>query len=354
MADYLEGDLDLTQRALLDAHLDTCSACSREFAEMTATIGLLRALPSPEPPPFLVGRVMARVREGEGRSGLANRLRGWARALATPQVALPATALAVGLLMANGNVDLSGIGWHSEGQSARPETQRPMRLGTEAGSQRATEVASNPTMFGPTSVWTEGGTRVVQVPHRPPVGPPPVVAHAPHVSIALPSPVGFGQGLGAAPSSPRQLTRWSSRSVLSLGVDPSSSFYSMPVGTQAGSLSSLDSVMNRGSSFSTVSESAVERAVPRLDPRLESLLASPALFSTEFAGLPVGEQEVWLRELAEQAIELDLDEEVLRRLRSSADSRTLALATAFSAEMRRIGDPARTSARAQEGASRRP
>ncbi len=53
MADYLEGDLDLTKRALLDAHLDSCEPCSREFAEMRGTITLLRGLPDPEPPPFL-------------------------------------------------------------------------------------------------------------------------------------------------------------------------------------------------------------------------------------------------------------------------------------------------------------
>ena len=47
MADYLEGDLDLTKRALLDAHLDACDSCSREFAEMRGTIGLLRGLPDP-------------------------------------------------------------------------------------------------------------------------------------------------------------------------------------------------------------------------------------------------------------------------------------------------------------------
>ncbi len=51
MPDYLEGDLDLMQRALLDAHLDGCSDCSQDFAQMRGTIGLLRDLPDPEPPP---------------------------------------------------------------------------------------------------------------------------------------------------------------------------------------------------------------------------------------------------------------------------------------------------------------
>ena len=67
MADYLEGDLHLTKRALFDAHLAACDSCTREFDELRRTVALLRDLPMPEPPPFLAGKVMARIRQGEGR-----------------------------------------------------------------------------------------------------------------------------------------------------------------------------------------------------------------------------------------------------------------------------------------------
>ena len=37
MADYLEGDLSLSKRALFDAHLDACTECARELSEMRGT-----------------------------------------------------------------------------------------------------------------------------------------------------------------------------------------------------------------------------------------------------------------------------------------------------------------------------
>ena len=113
MPDYLEGDLGLSQRALLDAHLDACESCSHEFGEMSSTIALLRGLPDPDPPPFLVETVMRRIREGEANSGFGDRLREWIAMLARPQLALPATALAAGLLLATGIFDtalLPGLG----------------------------------------------------------------------------------------------------------------------------------------------------------------------------------------------------------------------------------------------------
>ena len=50
MANYLEGELALGDRALFDGHLDSCESCSGELSEMRATINLLRRLPTPEPP----------------------------------------------------------------------------------------------------------------------------------------------------------------------------------------------------------------------------------------------------------------------------------------------------------------
>ncbi|MBY0399783.1 zf-HC2 domain-containing protein, partial [Myxococcota bacterium] len=58
LADYLEGDLALDKRALVDAHLDTCASCAQEVREMQQTIRLLRALPQPEVPPMIAANVM--------------------------------------------------------------------------------------------------------------------------------------------------------------------------------------------------------------------------------------------------------------------------------------------------------
>ncbi len=67
MGEYLQGDLTLSQRALFDAHLDGCEACSGELRGLRDTVGLLRELPGPEVPPHLANRVIARIQDGEGR-----------------------------------------------------------------------------------------------------------------------------------------------------------------------------------------------------------------------------------------------------------------------------------------------
>lgn len=71
---YLEGDLPLQQRALVDAHLDACTSCAEELRELRGTIGLLRSLPEVESPSGLATRVMARVRAGEAQPTLRVRL----------------------------------------------------------------------------------------------------------------------------------------------------------------------------------------------------------------------------------------------------------------------------------------
>jgi hypothetical protein len=99
LADYLEGDLPLDDRALVDAHLDQCEPCSREVAEMQQTISLLRMLPEPEIPPMIAGNVMRRIRAGEGRPGLFARVGRGIAAVFEPSFVLPASAAAVAALV---------------------------------------------------------------------------------------------------------------------------------------------------------------------------------------------------------------------------------------------------------------
>lgn len=101
MPDYLEGDLSLDRRALFDAHLDECPECAREIAEMRMTIGALRSLPAPEPPPMLVADVMRRIRLGEGQETFFDRLRALADVVLAPRVLAPVSvaAIAAGILL---------------------------------------------------------------------------------------------------------------------------------------------------------------------------------------------------------------------------------------------------------------
>jgi hypothetical protein len=99
MADYLEGDLALEDRALLDAHLDHCDPCSMEIEEILQTIRLLRTLPEPELPPMIAANVMRRIRAGESRPGFFQRLSRGVQSIMEPTFVLPASAIAVAALV---------------------------------------------------------------------------------------------------------------------------------------------------------------------------------------------------------------------------------------------------------------
>jgi len=95
LADYLEGDLSPDERAVVDAHLDNCSECAREVAELEQTVRLLRSLPEPETPPMIAANVMRRIRAGETRPGFFERVRRSVSAVLEPTFMLPASAVAV-------------------------------------------------------------------------------------------------------------------------------------------------------------------------------------------------------------------------------------------------------------------
>ena len=73
-----------------------------------------------------------------------------------------------------------------------------------------------------------------------------------------------------------------------------------------------------------------------LDGRLNRMIGRPLAFSTEFASLTTTEQEIWLQALAEYALTENRGQEAIRSLRRAPSAITLELATAFSAELRRM------------------
>ncbi len=99
LADYLEGDLDLETRAVVDSHLAHCETCARHVREMQQTIQLLRRLPEPETPPMIAADVMRRIRAGETRPGFFERLHGRLVAILEPSFVLPASAMAAAALV---------------------------------------------------------------------------------------------------------------------------------------------------------------------------------------------------------------------------------------------------------------
>ncbi|MCR9097875.1 MAG: anti-sigma factor [bacterium] len=99
LADYLEGDLSLEDRALVDAHLDGCEECAVEVAELEQTILILRSMPEPETPPMIAANVMRRIRAGETEPGFFERIRRGVTSVLEPSFMLPASAVAAAALV---------------------------------------------------------------------------------------------------------------------------------------------------------------------------------------------------------------------------------------------------------------
>ncbi|MEE8167024.1 MAG: anti-sigma factor, partial [Myxococcota bacterium] len=99
LADYLEGDLPLDERARVDAHLDGCPECAQEVNEMLQTIRLLHLLPEPETPPMIAANVMRRIRAGETEPGWFERIGRALGSVLEPSFVLPASAIAVAALV---------------------------------------------------------------------------------------------------------------------------------------------------------------------------------------------------------------------------------------------------------------
>ncbi len=91
LSSFIERELSDAEHRKVAAHLEDCSSCSEEFAELQDAVKLLRGLPEPEMPLAFAESVMARIRDGEAEpSGFVARL----RRLLEPVVLVP---VAVGL-----------------------------------------------------------------------------------------------------------------------------------------------------------------------------------------------------------------------------------------------------------------
>lgn len=95
LGEYLEGGLDDTERASLEAHLSGCERCRDALRGLRRTVALLRALPEPTPALDLTASVMERIR-ADARPPAP---RGAFRRIDLPRVAALAAAAACLLLV---------------------------------------------------------------------------------------------------------------------------------------------------------------------------------------------------------------------------------------------------------------
>ncbi len=71
---YLDGELTPGERSLIEDHLKTCPECGDALRQLRRTVEHIRELGEETPPPWLTGRVMARIQEEAAREkGLMRR-----------------------------------------------------------------------------------------------------------------------------------------------------------------------------------------------------------------------------------------------------------------------------------------
>jgi len=336
LADYLEGDLELGKRALIDAHLDECTDCSSDLGEMQSTIALLRSLPEPEVPQDLVPNVMRRIRNGEGQRSWLDAARSALSWSISPPVLYPASLAMIfaGVLMATGQIRVT-----------LPMLQ-PIEL---PGGQIVQLVPASP------SPSPQSLAKDQTAPNRPTLdrnevgrllaAGPPVTRRPGNGQGGIPGPAPpilqargtDGQYLVSSrlrmrtPNSGSNLQRvWPPWADLDRAQ-------SVPLGRQAPGgqgFAQVHSVESPGVEASS-SGIAPDR-LPTPDEWLALVRRNPVNFTRKLVRLTLAEQELWVENLARRASEQGELDAVITALRDSGNERARLLAGDFSAAGARL------------------
>jgi hypothetical protein len=377
MAGYLDGTLALEKRALFDGHLDQCKECTEELAEMRGTIHLIRTLPDPEPPADLVSNVMQMIREGEARPSFLERLGEISAALLSPKIAIPATALAAGLLVVvvadDSRIRIPGLS-PSQTDRMAARTTNPTQIESRPGST----LSGTSTLSGPSRGERErsGVNRNLVAQQQPEAnsleevvrrieGPvEPVIDAGGESGLIRLAEKGYGPLIreGESPDllfparSPQPSQRLGAGAPPG-GASPLVSVSTDPTPTSTGGSTLYDQRFTAPHSPAHVpanvqAEARVEAPLPKwrdgledvpkadrrlieMDRLLVLLVESPVESSQRLQATTLAERELWLKYLAERAVQTDVDGEVVDALRASGSPVASEVADAFEATIDR-------------------
>lgn len=360
LADYLEGDLPIDDRALLDAHLDACDSCSGEVEEMLRTIRLLRTLPEPEIPPMIAANVIRRIRSGEGQLGFFGRIGRTLRVIFEPGFVLPASAIAAAALVITVvqgfSVDpISGgardpLEGHprsiDRGQSSVApvapsiastrggERKRASRMQGASGALNGMAFVARVERRATQSDLMFQVSRGEQAPHA-------LVRSGPRIRIRL-----KGLGLARVSTPQASTSRTSQRSMSHQGPVLTSQISEMWATDFSRSLSGNASSVAFSGTGDLMTRAGMwpelvvreEFLTNERDPR-DAWLAlgfeDPAEFARYIAGRNLAEQELWAARLSERAEARGFLDEFLQTLRESGDPTAAWVADDFSAQFER-------------------
>jgi hypothetical protein len=87
-SDYLEGLLEPSEKAAVDAHLTGCTACRELLDDLRGVLELCRVAEDVEPRPWLISRIM-QATVGERKPTWGERIAAYIRPVLQPRVAYP-------------------------------------------------------------------------------------------------------------------------------------------------------------------------------------------------------------------------------------------------------------------------
>jgi hypothetical protein len=353
LADYLEGDLSLDKRALVDAHLDACADCAGEVDQMRRMIRLLRLLPEPETPPMIAAHVMRRIRAGESRPGLVTRFMHTLGGILDPGFVLPAAVIATAAMVLvvwqdpasiraslgsgglgprlEASLETTGVGptdmdasrGGSGPRGTGLESERGRVFGAPAARDFRTRTVakdSDPrsSMQGqtdPTPRVAPMQTRIV-IQLEPLASRGPVFHQDPLLAPLGSSPFGmletsFGGGMAQGATGWRQVGRQAPEAL-------EARFSS----TRSESTSSADSSTGAPSGST---------GVDKRDEWIARAIEDPRGFARFIASQNLAEQELWVARLSERAQARGLLEDLVTRMRNSGEATAIVLAEDFAA-----------------------
>lgn len=340
LADYMEGDLTLEQRARVDAHLDGCEDCAREVAELEQTIRLLRSLPEPETPPMIAANVMRRIRAGETEPGFFERMRRAFASVLEPSFMLPASAVAAAALVVVIVQDPGRFGFAGE---------TPARAAGPMGSREAlTPMAVPLTVMTAPRGADERAQALARARAReqrfrrevlsPPIGRADASADRPASANALAGgpPPAFMVGTGTSSTGMMGGARNGS---FAAGGQAVAVAAPLPPGVLA---TPGDFALERAMDAEHSGRAGIE------DPRdgwIALGLERPADFAGFLAGKSLAEQELWIDRLADRAASRGLLDELVEALESAPGEIAALVAADFSAAEAAMAAPNRTPGR---------
>lgn len=318
LADYLEGDLSLGDRALVDAHLDGCEECALEVAELEQTIRMLRSMPEPETPPMIAANVMRRIRAGETEPTFLERIRRGITGVLEPSFMLPASAAAAAALVVVGVQDPGRFGLDAFAPAPGPAAEAPITTLQASAPLPSTAMAVSP--FAGSGAGA-GDPRAAASRVRPRV---------PVQILRTPAPADGAGGVFA-------------------GAAPPAFVLNVPQGSFLGGAPGASDVRNRAVPVAAPippgmiplrGEASADRAFDAVhggveDPRdawIALGLERPRDLARFLAEKTLAEQELWVERLADRAESRGLLDELVQALEATPDEVAGLLAVDFLAE----------------------